>query len=219
MQSGKQKRKMNLDIYEKGIYQIRNILNNDIYIGSTTLSFKRRFIQHKSDLKNNTHRNIHLQRAYNKFSSDCFIFEILEIIKLESDIINKEQEYLDKLKPKYNIATIADNSAKGRKFPKSIYTKTPRFPKGHIPWNKGINMPEEACFKMSEMKKGKQSPHKGKIGISKKEVIRSDGKEYPNVHFAALELNVKPNTITKAICDKVLKRRVKGYYFKYKEKA
>ena len=96
-----------------GIYQIRNTINNKIYIGSSIDIF-RRWKEHKSDLRGNYHRNIYLQRSWNKYGKDAFAFKILEIVN-EDDLISVEQQYLDERNPDYNIAKFAGTSpVKGR---------------------------------------------------------------------------------------------------------
>ena len=201
----------------KGVYKILNKVTGDFYIGSTSISFSRRFTQHKSDLKKNKHRNIYLQRAYNKYGLNNFDFIIVEIIEDDSKILEREQFYLD-LKPKYNLATIAGNSAKGRKLsPEEIERIRQRFI-GKPSWNKGLKFSSESRKKMSESKKGKTSPNKGKTGISKNQIIRSDGQVYKNPQEAAEILGVKPNTIVKSISDKTKIRKVKGFTFKKLDK-
>lgn len=83
-----------------GIYEIRNVINNKYYIGSSK-NIKKRWWRHKNDLKNNNHNNIHLQRAWNKYGKNNFIFKVIEECKIE-DLLSLEQKYLD-LKPEYNI--------------------------------------------------------------------------------------------------------------------
>ena len=58
------------DLNKCGIYKICCTGNNKFYIGSTTKSFKQRFSQHKSKLKNNKHSCQHLQAAYNLYGKD-----------------------------------------------------------------------------------------------------------------------------------------------------
>lgn len=60
-----------------GIYQIKNILDNKIYIGQST-NIALRIKQHLSDLKHNRHSNSHLQNAWNKYGEKSFLFEIVE---------------------------------------------------------------------------------------------------------------------------------------------
>jgi len=61
-----------------GIYTIISQINNRVYVGSTTNTFNRRWNQHKSSLRLNKHRNIHLQRHFNKYRINDLKFEILE---------------------------------------------------------------------------------------------------------------------------------------------
>lgn len=97
---------------QSGIYMIKNILNNNKYIGSTN-NFKRRFNKHRSELRKNIHHSIHLQRAYNKYGEDKFIFVILEICEPVHDtLLMLEQKYLD-LQPEYN-----SNKNSSRKYSK-----------------------------------------------------------------------------------------------------
>lgn len=88
-----------------GIYQIVNISNNMRYIGSSN-NILERFLTHKNLLNKSKHHNNYLQNAWNKYSKDKFIFEILE----QCDEINRfelEQKYINmyNFKTLYNIKT------------------------------------------------------------------------------------------------------------------
>ena len=83
-----------------GIYKIVNILNKKSYYGSS-VEIEKRWIRHKKDLKRNKHHNIHLQRAWNKYGEENFIFEIVILCEVDNLLII-EQSYLNK-NPKYNI--------------------------------------------------------------------------------------------------------------------
>ena len=67
-----------------GIYGIKNIINNKIYIGQTRESFIKRYWHHRCLLNNNHHDNPHLQSAWNKYGSDNFIFIDANITDLMS---------------------------------------------------------------------------------------------------------------------------------------
>ena len=84
-----------------GIYKILNTRNNNFYIGSSK-ELKKRWSQHRSSLKHNTHINIILQRSWNKYGKDSFFFEIIEECD-ENTLLEREQFYLDTLSPYYNI--------------------------------------------------------------------------------------------------------------------
>lgn len=72
-----------MDNFDKtGIYAIINKINGKIYIGSTTVSFKKRWGKHKKDFESNTN-NILLQRAYNKYGPRTFKFKIIQFVNDE----------------------------------------------------------------------------------------------------------------------------------------
>ena len=78
-----------------GIYKITCKVNNKIYIGSTEVCFKQRFKKHKQRLRNNYHENDYLQKSWNKYGEDNFVFEILEEISDKSKVKEIEQIYLN----------------------------------------------------------------------------------------------------------------------------
>lgn len=61
----------------KGIYKITNLKNNKVYIGQTE-NFVNREQNHFYWLDNGEHHNEHLQKSYNKYGKDNFIFEVIE---------------------------------------------------------------------------------------------------------------------------------------------
>lgn len=111
-----------------GIYQIRNIINNKLYIGSSSRNLLFRRNQHFSELNNNKHPNKKLQNSFNKHGKNNFIFEILSKCPPEY-CIKLEQWFIDNLKPEYNIRKLANS-------------------------NKGIKLSEEHKLKISSSKKG-----------------------------------------------------------------
>lgn len=75
-----------------GIYGIRNNTNNKLYIGLSS-NILDRISRHKVALKNNKHKNKHLQSAYNKCDSNNFEYIIIEEC-IESDLSIKEKHYI-----------------------------------------------------------------------------------------------------------------------------
>jgi group I intron endonuclease len=94
-----------------GIYQIVNTSNNMRYIGSSN-NILERFLSHKNLLNKFKHSNICLQNAWNKYSKDCFIFEIIEKCA-EDKRLELEQKYIDNydFKTLYNIKSKVDINA------------------------------------------------------------------------------------------------------------
>ena len=76
-----------------GVYQIKNVVNNKIYIGSSN-NLMRRIQGHKCILRKNKHHNCYLQRAWNKYGENNFKFEIVECCELEK-ITEREQYWID----------------------------------------------------------------------------------------------------------------------------
>lgn len=100
---------MNELLGRSGIYKIRNLINGKIYVGSTQdFSFRKK--EHFWELKNNKHYNQYLQRAFNKYGEENFVFEILEECNIENLLV-REQYYLDTLQPfdevGYNVNPLA----------------------------------------------------------------------------------------------------------------
>lgn len=83
-----------------GIYRIRNKINNNSYYGSSE-NIDKRWKTHKSTLRNGTHMNCVLQRAWDKYGENNFSFEIVEECE-KYLLLETEQKYLD-LNPDYNI--------------------------------------------------------------------------------------------------------------------
>ena len=100
-----------------GVYQIRNIINNKIYVGSSSNLHKRKH-EHFRTLLTNNHHNVRLQRAFNKYGKENFIFEIIEFIKDKDKLLKVEQYWLDRfnaVKDGYNIQPIAGKGPVYRK--------------------------------------------------------------------------------------------------------
>lgn len=91
-----------------GVYLITNTVNGNRYIGSSN-NIRKRLWKHRALLRNNKHENAHLQNAWNKYGEKRFIYSILEICKLEEQF-QREQFYIDTLKPEYNIVPEVNNS-------------------------------------------------------------------------------------------------------------
>jgi len=128
-----------------GVYQITNILNGKIYIGSS-IDIRSRWKEHKRDLKNNKHHSLHLQRSWNKNGTDGFEFSVLEKCK-ENETLTREQYYLDTIKPfkkeiGYNTSKDALAPMKGRKHSKETLIKL----------SEGVRNRDSSCWSRGEDK-------------------------------------------------------------------
>lgn len=94
------------------IYQIRNLVNNKFYIGSTQHSFNKRKGEHLAELRKNYHFNKHLQKSWNKYGEENFKFEVIEELVFPEDyskdityehVIGREMYYINLLNPEYNL--------------------------------------------------------------------------------------------------------------------
>jgi group I intron endonuclease len=83
-----------------GIYKIKNLVNDKCYYGSSK-NIEKRWVIHKNHLKNGKHHNIHLQRSWDKYGENNFVFEVVEECD-ETILLELEQKYLD-LNPEFNI--------------------------------------------------------------------------------------------------------------------
>ena len=83
-----------------GIYKIENLIDGNLYYGSSK-NIQKRWKTHRSQLDSGKHGNVYLQRAWIKYGNDSFIFEIVEECSLDI-LLEREQYYLD-LNPEYNI--------------------------------------------------------------------------------------------------------------------
>ena len=93
--------KITKELEISGIYIITNKINGNRYIGSSN-NIRRRLWKHRSLLRHNKHENSHLQNAWNKYTENNFIYSILEICEIKN-LLDREQYYIDLLKPEYNI--------------------------------------------------------------------------------------------------------------------
>ena len=118
-------------VYRSGVYEIKNSINGNRYIGSS-VNMPDRFFRHKDGLARNSHYNAYLQNAWNKYGAENFKIQPILYCDPEMTLLY-EQLCLDNLNPEYNIAKNAMASATG--LPKS----------------------QEHKRKISESNKGKQS--------------------------------------------------------------
>lgn len=145
------------------VYKIVNLINGNVYIGSTIQKPSWRKYCHWSHLKRGKHHNPHLQNSYQKYISEVeSINDIFEFITLMLDInieelIQWEQSYLDKYRKElgkenvYNIGKCVANPRMGQKHSQTTKDKISESHRGKI-------LSQEHKDNLSKAGKGRKTP-------------------------------------------------------------
>ena len=83
-----------------GIYKITNTITGDFYIGSSK-DIKRRWAEHKYPSRWNDNPNNQLYKDMQEYGIDKFEFQVIEEVE-EGSLKEKEQYFIETLKPTYN---------------------------------------------------------------------------------------------------------------------
>lgn len=185
-----------------GIYQIRNLVNDKIYIGSAIKLTKRKN-DHLSDLSRGKHCNSYLQRSYDKYGKDKFKFEILMTCPKE-DLIRVEQYHLDNYKPEYNICKTAGNVLGIKRTDKTKLKMSLAA--------KGKTISVETRLKLSLLKKGK--PSKKKIPVQQLDLAGNIINEFASAYDVYTSLKIKRTSVQN--CVSGLSKSAGGFKWKYK---
>lgn len=172
-----------------GIYKIESIIKPEkIYIGSA-INIGNRWRGHLSRLRKNRHM-AKLQNHVNKYGIEDLKFSVIEECSNEC-LLNREQYYIEELKPWFNARTEADRNTGFKhsvetKLRMSILRSGDKHPlfgkhcseerkknisnslKGSIPWNKGKkNIYSEET--LQKMRKEKTKETKEKLSLIAKQ--------------------------------------------------
>lgn len=157
----------------KGIYKIVNKINNKIYIGSSK-NFDSRFYNHVRSLRYGNHYNKYLQRAWNKYDENNFVFKLLLICE-EFELLRYEQWFIDTLNPQYNTSMVASGGDywTGRTHTKETKQKIGNTNRGKLSGKNnpmfGVAHTEEAKKKISIANSGEGCAHSK---LTKHDVIK-----------------------------------------------
>lgn len=132
-----------------GIYQIQCVVSGKSYVGSSK-HIRRRWADHRRQLRLGTHRSPRLQQAWNKHGEDKFVFSILE----ECDravLFDREQHHIDAKKRDYNSMPrvrvfTKEMRAKARASLLAFYADITHCPAGHE------YTPENTSFMRNEVR-------------------------------------------------------------------
>ncbi len=105
----------NQEIIEGFIYQIKNLINNKLYIGQTTRPLHKRIYEYKSAFNLNKFHNQYLLNAFNKYGWSNFEFKIIDVGSTIDELNEKEIHYIQKFDSTnksigYNIGNGGRNS-------------------------------------------------------------------------------------------------------------
>lgn len=89
-----------------GVFQIRNTINNKVLLGSSK-NLEGIWNSNKFQLSAGMHRNKKLQKDWNEFEAENFVFEVLEAVEknedpnfnLNDELTLLEQIWLEKINP------------------------------------------------------------------------------------------------------------------------
>ena len=167
-----------------GIYKIKNIVTNKIYVGSST-NIGKRWRDHKWHLKEGIHHNSHLQSSYNKYGLKNFIFSI-EIECDVNNLLNEEKKTVLKYRSNDRKFGYNKNDPKtifvGRKSKEILNeesslrmkgNKNPMFGKtGEEHPKHNYKLSNEKRKKLSEWAKNRKGSNSNASKLSEKDVLK-----------------------------------------------
>lgn len=109
-----------------GIYAITCLPTGKQYVGSA-VRFASRWSVHRHQLRRGTHHSIILQRAWDKYGESRFVFEVLEGVDDVKVLLEREQHYIDRLKPALNVARRAGSTLGTKRTPEECARNGARF--------------------------------------------------------------------------------------------
>jgi len=183
-----------------GVYAIKNTVNGKMYIGSTKRSFHSRKTRHLGGLLMNNHFNNHLQKAFNKYGIESFVFEILEICD-KAECVFRESFLIDKYKT-YN-----------RKYG---YNKSPVIPYKHGFKHSKENIEAKSNYKKEKAKKitAFESDERGlPTPVNVYDLNGKFIKNFNSQREACMELNMSVSHLSKFLSGRRLK--IKDYIILY----
>jgi len=158
------------DLDSCGIYCITCVANGKRYVGQTMVSFRKRWREHKRTLNGNEHRNIHLQRSWNKYSEHGFAFQILEACNTVEQCNEAEIFWI------YTFRTLSREYGFNLRFGGNSSKHSEETKKRMSKFHTGLKHTNESKLKMSMIHIGKKLPMSTRIKMS----INNTGRKQSN---------------------------------------
>lgn len=163
-----------------GIYEIRNTLNNKVYIGSS-INVNKRLTAHRNHLKRGAHGSKHLQASWDKSGAEAFQFKQL-IVCAPKGLMFYEQRIMDGYKANqrefgYNKRVVVESCA-GTKLSAEHKAKiAASVPRGENHQYYGVGLCAKAYQVAADLKRGKPmaAEQRAKISASTKGVKKHAG--------------------------------------------
>lgn len=164
----------------KGIYLILNTVTGKYYVGET-VNLNRRRIGHFSELRRNIHRNDHLQKSFNKYGEESFVFTVIEqndnftqeeLYHLEAYYVKKYDSFFNG----YNL-TLGGTGTKGRVFSeeeRKIRSEKMKGIGNHFYGKTHTEETKKILAEKSALKTGEKNPFFGKTHIENWKEIRME---------------------------------------------
>lgn len=110
-----------IHVAENVVYCLKNKVNNKLYIGSSS-NYKQRKISHLESLMNKCHHNPILQKDFNEFGKENFVFEILKQgFKTVEKMLEHEYYLINNSSNIYNVLKVNYNGVGLRKSKTAVY--------------------------------------------------------------------------------------------------
>lgn len=193
-----------------GIYAIAGA--GKTYIGSA-VCLARRWKAHQQALRSGIHRNIHLQRAWDKHGEEAFTFSVLEIVADPSRLIECEQQWIDCTRDLYNLCPTA-GSHLGAKRSEQTKQRMSAALKGRAPtaaaieasraYHLGRKQSPETVRRRSEAMKGKpRAPLSAEVRLKISEAQRGSTRVFTDKHRQKLSEAARGRKLSKEACAKI----------------